>query len=89
MGLLLEGLVVLGMLQRDNDRLGGQSMANRILRGKLPAVSVLGPVLPSALRRLASICLTEVMLEARSLNWLRSVIGGAAGVVELAWTPPM
>jgi hypothetical protein len=42
-------------------------------------VSVLGPVLPSALRRLASICLTEVMLEARSLNWLRSVIWGCRG----------
>jgi hypothetical protein len=32
---LLERLVILGILQRDNDGLGGQSMADRILRGAL------------------------------------------------------
>jgi hypothetical protein len=30
---LLEGLIVLGILQRDDDGLGGQSMTDRILRG--------------------------------------------------------
>jgi hypothetical protein len=39
---LRERLVVVGILQRDNDGLGGQSMANRILRSALFAAFRLG-----------------------------------------------
>src|SRR5215468_1310462 len=48
----------------------------------LPA-SVFGPVLLSALRRLASLCLKEVM-GSRPPNWVRSVILSLAGSLRRA-----
>ena len=58
-------------------------MANGISRGALFALLAPGPVLLSALRRLASICLSDVMA-ARQLNWVRFVIGIRCGGLRSA-----
>ena len=62
---LFEGLVIVGILQRDNDGLGGQSMPDRILRGALFAFIRLGA---GASERIAPVGLD---LPERSHGWGR------------------
>jgi hypothetical protein len=56
-----ERFVIFRILQCTDHGLGGKAVANGIAAGTLFASAVIGPVLLRALRRLASICLKEVI----------------------------
>ena len=56
-----EGLVILCVLQRRNDGLGREAWRKALRRERSLPSGVVGPVLLSALRRLASICLRELI----------------------------
>jgi hypothetical protein len=60
-----ERAVVLGVLKRRDDRLGREAMPYCIAAGPLFAFFRLWPVLLRALRRLASICLNDVIAKVR------------------------
>ena len=75
-----EGLIVFRILQDIHNRLGRKSMANRMASALLLPASVFGPVLFIALRRLASIRLSEVM-GCSLLIWLRCLIADHSSTI--------